>query len=81
MTTVSPKASAQNNPSHPVPSLPHTGFVRQEQVLAFIPFSRSTLWRQVAAKTFPAPVKLTPGITAWRAEDIRLWIENRSGQA
>lgn len=79
MTTVPPRASAQSNSSHSVLFLPQTGFVRQEQVLTFIPFSRSTLWRQVAAKTFPAPVKLTPGITAWRAEDIRLWIENRSG--
>jgi predicted DNA-binding transcriptional regulator AlpA len=58
--------------------LPQIGFVRQAQVLSFIPISRSTLWRQVAAGTFPAPVKLTPSISAWRAEDVRQWIEDRS---
>lgn len=78
MTTLFPKASAHTLPSPAVLTLPQTGFVRQAQVLTFIPISKSTLWRQVAAGTFPTPVKLTPSITAWRAEDIRLWIENRS---
>lgn len=55
-------------------TLPATGFVRQPLVLRLVPFSRSTLWRRVKAKSFPAPVKLSEGITAWRAEDIRLWI-------
>ncbi|MFT3821850.1 MAG: AlpA family phage regulatory protein [Rubrivivax sp.] len=78
MTTVTSKASAYASAAPSVPTLPQTGFIRQAQVLAFIPFSKSTLWRQVAAGVFPAPVKLTPSITAWRAEDIRTWIESRS---
>jgi prophage regulatory protein len=57
-----------------ISSLPETGFVRQPQVLEVIPVSKSTLWRRVRAKTFPAPVKLSPRVTAWRAEDIRGWI-------
>jgi len=73
-----PKASAQASPPPSVPTLPQTGFVRQAQVLALIPFSKSTLWRQVAAGAFPAPLKLTYRVTAWRAEDIRLWIQNKS---
>ena len=48
--------------------------MRQSQVLTFVPISKSTLWRRVQAKTFPAPVKLSLGVTAWRAEDIRGWI-------
>jgi predicted DNA-binding transcriptional regulator AlpA len=48
--------------------------MRQWQVLLFVPFSKSTLWRRVKEGTFPAPVKLSPGVTAWRAEDIRSWI-------
>lgn len=55
-------------------TLPETGFLRQSQVLVFIPISKSTLWRRVLAGTFPAPVKLSSRVTAWRAEDIRLWI-------
>ena len=54
--------------------LPETGFLRQPQVLAFVPISKSTLWRRVQARTFPEPVKLSERVTAWRAEDIRCWI-------
>jgi predicted DNA-binding transcriptional regulator AlpA len=48
--------------------------MRQPQVLAFVPISKSTLWRRIQARTFPEPVKLSERVTAWRAEDIRCWI-------
>ena len=54
--------------------LPETGFLRQPQVLVFVPISRSTLWRRIQAGTFPGPVKLSACVTAWRAEDVRRWI-------
>jgi prophage regulatory protein len=54
--------------------LPATGFLRQPQVLTFVPISKSTLWRRVMAGTFPKPVKLSARVTVWRAEDIRRWI-------
>ncbi|WP_245610757.1 helix-turn-helix transcriptional regulator [Xenophilus azovorans] len=54
--------------------LPSTGFVRQSLLLRFVPFSKSTLWRRVNAGLFPKPVRLSAGITAWRAEDIHRWI-------
>ena len=57
-------------------TLPATGFVRQSQIIpAIFPFSATTLWRKVKAKTFPAPVKLSPGCTAWRVEDLRAWMD------
>ncbi len=59
---------------HAAPVLPETGFLRQPQVLAFVPISKSTLWRRIQARTFPEPVKLSARITVWRAEDIRRWI-------
>lgn len=77
MTIHSSKAPAQISQALPIPALPPTGFIRQAQVLALIPISKSTLWRQVAAGTFPAPVKLTLRVTAWRAEAIRIWIAER----
>lgn len=70
MPTHLPSAPA----SVPAPTLPETGFLRQPQVLRLIPFSKSTLWRRIQARTFPAPVKLSERVTAWRAEDIRRWI-------
>lgn len=57
-----------------VVSLPETGFLRQPQVLVFVPISRSTLWRRIQAGTFPGPVKLSARVTVWRAEDVRRWI-------
>ena len=57
--------------------LPETGFLRQPQVLVFVPISRSTLWRQIQAGTFPGPVKLSARVTAWRAEDVRRWIADQ----
>lgn len=71
-TPIAPPAT----PAAPVPTLalPETGFLRQPQVLAFVPISKSTLWRRIQARTFPAPVKLSERVTVWRAEDIRRWI-------
>lgn len=46
------------------------GFVRQRQILAALPISRSTLWRWVRSGRFPQPVKLSPGVTVWRAEEV-----------
>ncbi len=59
--------------------LPETGFLRQPQVLVFVPISRSTLWRRIQAGTFPGPVKLSARVTAWRAEDVRRWIAEQGG--
>lgn len=54
--------------------LPQTGLLRLSQVLAPngpIPVSKSTWWLGVRTGRYPAPVKLGPRITAWRAADIR----------
>lgn len=54
--------------------LPKTGFLRLPEVLALIPVSKSTWWAGIKDGRFPAPVKLGPRTTAWRAEDIRALI-------
>jgi len=64
--------------SHQYQALPISGFLRQWQVLAYIPFSKSTLWRRIQAKTFPQPIKLSERVTVWRAEQIRDWIAAQS---
>jgi predicted DNA-binding transcriptional regulator AlpA len=61
-------------------TLPETGFLRQSQVLGFIPISKSTLWRRVTAGSFPAPLKLPARVTVWRAEDVRRWIHEQCVQ-
>ena len=87
VTTDSPAPPPSNDVSTDrqtgnVVRLPETGFLRQPQVLVFVPISRSTLWRRIQAGTFPGPVKLSARVTAWRAEDVRNWIsaQGQSGQ-
>lgn len=59
--------------------LPSVGFVRQSRLIpSIVPFSSATLWRKVKAGTFPAPVKLSQRVTAWRVEDVREWIRSRT---
>lgn len=58
-------------------ALPATGFVRLSDLRPIIPFSDSTLWRRVRAGTFPAPVKLSERVTAWRAEAIKGWLDEQ----
>ena len=70
-------------------SLPETGFLRLRQIIGnpkadppippLIPNSRSTWWAGVAAGRFPQSLKLSPGVTVWRAEDIRALIEQPPG--
>lgn len=64
-------------PSAHSPVLPQTGFLRQPQVLVFVPISKSTLWRRIQARSFPEPVKLSARVTVWRAEDVRRWISEQ----
>ena len=78
-TSSIPAATLAASPSiQHAPALPETGFLRQPQVLAFVPISKSTLWRRVQARTFPEPVKLSSRITVWRVEDIRRWIAQQA---
>jgi prophage regulatory protein len=44
--------------------------------LKLIPFSSSTLWRKVSKGEFPAPIKVSTGVTAWRVGDIRAWLKS-----
>ena len=70
--------------------LPDTALARQAQLVwsplrpqtpTPLPFSATTLWRLVRAGKFPAPLKLTGGMTAWRVSDVRRWLEQAAGRA
>ena len=50
---------------------------KRPQEIALLPFSAPTLWRMVAAGNFPAPIKLSAGVTAWRVADIRAWLYSK----
>ena len=48
-------------------------YLREEQVLVRVPFSRSTLRRRVADGTFPAPVEFGERVKAWLIDEIDAW--------
>jgi predicted DNA-binding transcriptional regulator AlpA len=56
--------------------LPETGYIRLKTVLAVYPVSRATWYAGISAGKFPAPVKLSKHVAAWRVEDIRALLKN-----
>ena len=40
--------------------------------------AKGTLYRMLAAGEFPAPVRPLPGMVAWRAGDVRAWLESHA---
>lgn len=35
--------------------------------------SRTTIWRKIQAKTFPAPIRLTDHAVGWRESEVEAW--------
>lgn len=55
--------------------LPDAGYARLSQLIPTpVPFSSATLWRKVKAGQFPAPRKLSEGVTAWNVGAVRAWL-------
>lgn len=65
--TKRPTAKVATLPILPL-TTPH--LLRERQVLQHFPVSRSELWARVREGRFPAPVKLSRKIAAWRSQDI-----------
>lgn len=53
-------------------------WLRERELLRRVPFSRSTLWREVKAGRFPAPYKLSPNTTAWLWREVFEDLKRRS---
>ncbi|MFZ2395324.1 MAG: AlpA family phage regulatory protein [Smithella sp.] len=51
-------------------NLPETGLLRVNQILRFIPISRSSWWAGVKTGRYPKPIKLSERTTVWKAADI-----------
>jgi prophage regulatory protein len=71
---------------HPVlPDKPSTApsdsplptFLRLPSVMRMTGLGRSTIYRLVAEKSFPCPVRLGPRAVAWRRSDLDQWSSAR----
>ena len=49
------------------------GYLRAKAVCAQYSMSIASLWRKSKIGTFPKPVKLSAGITAWAKSDLAEW--------
>lgn len=67
--------------SRPTKPLPDSGFIRLPQVLNTIPVSKSTWWAGIKLGKYPAGIKLSERVTAWRVEDIRALISQLASNA
>lgn len=70
---VTEEQAAQNRKSGRRPVKPRPGMP------AIIPVSSVTWWRGIKEGRFPPGVKLSGGVTVWRAEDIRKYIDEAGG--
>lgn len=52
-------------------------FLRMHSVMKITGLGRSTIYRLIASKQFPSPVRLTSHAVAWRSTDIEAWSETR----
>jgi predicted DNA-binding transcriptional regulator AlpA len=62
--------------------LPDAPFIRMSELASYskrghhgvLPVSAATVWSWVRNGKFPAPVKISTKITAWRTEDVRKYL-------
>ncbi|HZG33653.1 MAG TPA: AlpA family phage regulatory protein [Sphingopyxis sp.] len=50
--------------------------MRLDEVLNLTGLSRATLYRKIAAGTFPAQHKLAERCCGWRAGEVDIWLRN-----
>lgn len=54
-------------------------FLRLPAVLELTGLTRATLYRRIAADTFPAQINLGPSMVAWRQSEIDAWMQDPMG--
>ena len=64
--------------SNSTSNLPETGFIRLPTVQKITGTAVSTIWLWVKKGLFPKPHKIGPNTTAWKIEEVRQWIEDKS---
>lgn len=58
--------------------LPPQGLSRAKDILPFLPFGRTTLHEWSKDGRFPASIKLSPTMVAWRNAEVLEWLETRN---
>lgn len=77
-TPVIPFSTEPKKQTTSLAHLPAQGMSRASQLLPFLPFGSSTLWAWSRDGRFPAPVKLSPTMTAWRNSEVIEWLNSHN---
>lgn len=56
-------------------------FLSDKQIAERIGVTRQTIWRWVSRGDFPAPIKLGPSVTRWKASAVDEWLGERESAA
>jgi len=54
-------------------TLPASGYSRASQLLPFLPFQKTTLYKWSKEGRFPPAVHLSPTVTAWSNSAVHEW--------
>lgn len=70
-------------PSISFDALPDLALIQMRPLINFkvVPYSATTIWRKCRKGEFPAPIKVSAGITAWRVGDIRNYLNSVGTQS
>jgi prophage regulatory protein len=55
--------------------------LRLRQVQERVPLSRAQIYRLIAEGDFPAPFRLSARTSAWDADEISEWLQQRRGHS
>lgn len=58
--------------------LPNEALIQIRPLINYkvVPYSATTIWRKSRSGEFPSPIKISPGITAWRVGEIRAYLNS-----
>ena len=73
-----PNTPANIHNSDLVKLLPPQGMSRARDILPFLPFGRTTLHEWSRDGRFPASVRLSPTMVAWKNSEVLEWLDNKS---
>ncbi len=63
------------------PEVPQVLLLRIDSVVRMTGLGRSTIYRLMSVEKFPAPVRLTTRVVAWRRTDLERWSDARPSAA
>ncbi len=52
-----------------------SGYMRLPELKQLLQWSASTIWRKSRDGSFPAPIKLSAGITCWSRQAVASWLK------